>query len=57
MKKRVGRPRYHDLIDLIVGTYVKSLKAPLPFGTPSVHRISLLQVFPSMYTIGISFAY
>ena len=29
MKKMVGRPRYRDLIDLIVYTYVKSLKAPL----------------------------
>ena len=33
MTKMVRRPRYRDLIDLIVGTYVKSLKAPLPLQT------------------------
>ena len=29
-KKLVRRPMYRDLIDLLVGTYVTSLKAPLP---------------------------
>ena len=30
MTKTAWRPRFQDLLDLIVGTYVKSLKAPPP---------------------------
>ena len=41
MKKTASRPRYQDLLDLIVGTYVKSLKAPLPFG-PTWKKPTLL---------------
>ena len=32
MTKMVWRPRCQDLLDLIVGTYMKSLKAPLSLG-------------------------
>ena len=36
MTKMVSRPSCRNLINLIIGTYVKSLKAPLPFTkTPS----------------------